>query len=240
MAKRQRSPSQKRKQFYIEKGFDDEYDEDGELIKSSKSFKRNIQSQLLERETLSKKPKTIDFTYDGNYFILKRVFYDYTKDISELINGINKIYFIYCKDDLLLYKEFTNINLEDEKDKEDEDEDMSIITGKYTAHKANITGHSKKKIKISSDIELKDFLFKDTNDNFYYINYYDNIKLFELFEKIYQTTLKLELYNGFSISNINEKNDFIRNFQREHSDKYNKPPQGERIRGGKRILKKYN
>jgi hypothetical protein len=252
MAKRQRSLSQIREQLYIQQGFDNEYDEAGELIKSSKPSNRNIYTQLVEREISSKRVKTIDFPFTENDdFILKRVFYDYTKDISELIKEIKKIYKIYCKDDLLLYKEFTNINLEDENKDEDEDEDeneyeyedidnISIITRKNAAHKANITGYAEKKLKISSDINLKDFLFKDNDGNFYYIYYYDNIKLFELFKKIYNKTLKLELYDGFYISDINEKNNFITNFQQHHSDKYNKPPQGETFRGGKRILKKYN
>lgn len=239
MAKRQRSPSQMRKQIYIQQGFDNEYDEDGELIKSSKPSNRNIYSQLFERENYCKRLKSIDFPFTGDDIILKRVFYDYINDISKLIKNIKKIYKIYCKDDLLLYKECTNIKLEDDDD-DDEEEEMSIITHKNTAHKANITGYAEKKLEISSDIDLKDFLFKDNYGNFYYINYYDNIKLFELFKNIYNKTLKLELYDGFYISDVNEKNNFIRNFQQHHSDKYNKPPPRETFRGGKRILKKYN
>jgi hypothetical protein len=91
---------------------------------------------------------------------------------------------------------------------------------------------------LSNDIEFIHFLFKDTNDNYYYINYTAFGDIFNLFSNIYDKNLELLLYNDVLLRNKEEVETFIDQFQHHKDDYYATSTRGGR-KSSKRILKKY-
>ena len=215
---------------------------------------------LINNDGTQRNLSTIDFQFTGNQFKLKRYFCCNSSiyKLVEKLNKINKpIYEIYIHNNLLVFKQYFNIqydvsNYNDQHLFESHLPEEELISANILGNIVDSSNNPdlKQDDIISNDIQFKHFLFKDENNNYYYINYDIYRKVFDLFYNIYKKRLVLELYPGFFIRNTEDIHEFINNFSDEHSSKYyfdaseseSKSLSSTRSKGGgisKRILKKY-
>jgi hypothetical protein len=218
----------------------------------------------MDRETNAKSKRisndTINFKFPSNNsesFKLHRFFKDGTEE--KLFNPTNKIYEIIINiyDDMLYFKEYTNItknsnNYQRQTSKEDglfnyqNDENISYDIEGYRIDKnGEVINKNGEEINIQKEvfcdnIDLDNFLFTDGNNNFYYINYERYDKIFELFKKIYNYDLELELYDNKSLKSENDIIRFKENDEYKYKEQLEeeKRRQEERQEGGK-LIKKY-
>jgi len=202
-----------------------EYDYYGREIKK---IKKNIPIHkcLMQRETGFKtkfKTSILPLPLKNGSLELKRYFLN-GKTIDELLNELNtqnkKIYNIFSDFDyegknpqnILRYTKFNKFSQNyDNYHGQREQQYSSLQDDNFQIVEFDIT--AKKKFKLSDDIDFIHFLFIDTDYNFYYIDYFCNSDVFELFKSLYGGTLKLNVYPDIILQSIADTNDFKHKYE---------------------------
>lgn len=191
---------------------------------------------------------TIEFPFVNNELKLTRYFNNNSETITEFIDKLQKnnkpIYRIETYDNYLVFDTYTNIvNLDNDAQESYtsylEERDLIVHTNIYgNIIDVNNTPQTYRTY-LGNNIDLIHFIFKDTNDNYYYINYTAHGDIFTLFRNVYDKTLELLLYKNVILRNKQEVENFVHQFV-DHKDQYyaTDPRDGGR-KSGKRILKKY-
>lgn len=185
---------------------------------------------------------TLDFHFINNKLRLTRYFNNNPEKIKDFIDKLKEsdkpIYKIETYDDYLVFDTCTDIYYSEYYTDAQEsytsylnEEDLLINTNIYgkIIDVNNIPQHQR--TYLSNDIEFIHFLFTDTNDNYYYINYTAFGYIFNLFSNVYDKNLELLLYKDVLLKNKDEVETFIHQFQHHKDDYY--------ATSSKRILKKY-
>ncbi len=192
---------------------------------------------------------TIEFPFVNNELKLTRYFNNNSETITEFIDKLQKnnkpIYRIETYDNYLVFDTYTNIvNLDNDAQESYtsylEEHDLIVHTNIYGKIIDVNNTPQKYRTYLGNNIDFIHFIFKDTNDNYYYINYTAHGDIFTLFRNIYNKTLELFLYKDVILRNKQEVGNFVDQFV-HHKDEYYETPSSKRggRKKGKRILKKY-
>lgn len=255
MSKRHRPSSlPDSKQLYIDR--DDNLDPyNSNSLEKPKTKKHGISScfrYIKERETniKTKAPyiDTIRFPFDtsGN-FKLERYFITGKDSLLFNTQPPKSIYEIFIYDNKLLFREYIDIstnsdNYHGQHQKECgglfENQDENVISHDIEGFIIDSRGIKvfPSKSMLCDDIDLDNFLFKDGNNNLYYINYDIYKDVFNLFYSTYNNKLILELYNGQQLRSADD----IETFKLRYEDEYLAQLQNEKLRlSGGTFIKKY-